>query len=118
MNKLSNDFAERTRKIESVILQRFAKRTARDVAETVGVHESTVSRWKEEKLSMVAQVLVALDLQVVSNDTLTIEHDEKLSLMRLAKKHLETEIAREEILSKNEKAHAGTWADSSIKKGN
>lgn len=101
MNKLSPDQLASSRKIESVILRRLAQRSARSVAEDLGIHESTVSRWKEEKLPMVAKVLAALDLQVVSCDTMTIEHDEKLSLMRLAKQYLETELAREDILHKN-----------------
>lgn len=100
MKKLSPEQLANARKIESVILRHLAQRSARQVAEELGIHESTVSRWKEEKLPMVSNVLAALDLQVVSCDTMTIEHDEKLSLMRLAKQYLDTQLAHEEMEQK------------------
>lgn len=49
----------------SAVMRALASVGQRNVAEEIGVHESTVSKWKGEDLERLASILAALDLKVV-----------------------------------------------------
>ncbi len=60
MTELSQDIAETARKNEKIILHRLAEVGQKNVAELLGVDESTVSRYKNGFITQVAQLLAAL----------------------------------------------------------
>lgn len=102
MAELSPDTAAKARKIETIILQRLAERKATAVAAEAGCHESTISRFKSERLSELAIILAALNLKVVSEDSQTVDYEHRRALMLFAKDYLEAELARDEINSKRD----------------
>ncbi len=65
MAELSTEQAASARKINAVLLQRLASVGGRAVAESLGISESTVSRWKDGDLERMAQTLSVLGLKVV-----------------------------------------------------
>lgn len=89
MEKLSNIADERARKIESIILQRLAEKTQTTIAIEMGMSESKISRLKNDDLSVIARLIVCLNLKVVSDDSLEVSQAELKSIKTLARKYLE-----------------------------
>lgn len=58
-------YAIGARKIAARVLKALASRGQRAVAESIGKHESFVSRWKTEDLETCAEILATLHLKVV-----------------------------------------------------
>lgn len=102
MTKLSPEHAARTRKIHCAVLHRLAERKQCNVAAEAGCDESTISRFKDERLPQFASILAALNLKVVSEDAQVIEYERKQALMCLARDYLDSELARDEIVRKRD----------------
>lgn len=98
MNELSIEMHERARKIQSLVLQRLAQVKQVNIAKRAKVSESTVSRFQSEQLETIASILAAAGLKVVSMDDQVMNIEEKRFLMKIARDHLDTELAREEII--------------------
>ena len=89
MERLLNKSDERSRKIESIILQRLADKTQTSVAIEMGISESKLSRMKNDDLPEIANLLRCLGLKVVPDDSLEVSQAELKSIKTLAKKYLE-----------------------------
>lgn len=84
----------RAREIESLILRRLSSVGQRQVAEAIGLSESTVSRWKEGEIERWSKVLVLLGLQVVPDDVKCHPAEYIESLKTLSRRCLELESKR------------------------
>lgn len=91
---LSQDPGARAREIESLILRRLSSVGQRQVAEAVGISESTVSRWKEGEIERWSKVLALLGLQVVPDEARCHPAEYIESLQTLARRCLELESKR------------------------
>lgn len=89
MEKLSNKADERSRKIESIILQRLAEKTQTTIALELEMSESKISRLKNDDLPVIAKLITCLGLKVVPDDSLEVSQAELKSIKTLAKKYLE-----------------------------
>lgn len=89
MERLLNKSDERSRKIESIILQRLAEKTQTTIAIELGVSESKISRLKNDDIPMIAKLITCLGLNVVPDDSLEVSQAELKSIKTLAKKYLE-----------------------------
>lgn len=89
MEKLSNKEHERSRKIESIILQRLAEKTQTTIAIELGVSESKISRLKNDDIPMISKLITCLGLKVVPDDSLEVSQAELKSIKTLARKYLE-----------------------------
>ena len=89
MEKLSNKADERSRKIESIILQRLAEKTQTTIAFELEMSESKISRLKNDDLPVIAKLITCLGLKVVPDDSLEVSQAELKSIKTLAKKYLE-----------------------------
>lgn len=71
---------ERSRKNQSILLQRLAQTTQTTVALRLEVSESTVSRWVSKDLQTTAETLAALGVKVVPEEVKCFdpEHVERL----------------------------------------
>ena len=58
--------SERARYIASTILQALERAGQKNVASSLGVHESTISRMKGEDIERLSKLLAALDVDVVT----------------------------------------------------
>ena len=65
MTELSPTIAKRARKINTLFLQALAEHSQKGVAARMGVHETTVSNLKGEKLQSMANFIAACGLKVV-----------------------------------------------------
>lgn len=65
MTLVSSNQADRSRKIESTILQALAKTGQTEISKIMGASESTVSRLKEDKIGQFSDLLAAAGLKVV-----------------------------------------------------
>ena len=65
MTLVSSNQADRSRKIESTILQALAKVGQVEIAKIMGASESAVSRLKEDKIGQFSELLAAAGLKVV-----------------------------------------------------
>ena len=65
MNTVSSTQTDRSRKIESTILQALAKTGQVEIARIMGASESSVSRLKEDKIGQLSELLAACGLKVV-----------------------------------------------------
>lgn len=81
--------SERSRKLESTVLQALASKGQVHVAEFAGVSESKVSRFKSEHLAEICDHLVALDLKVVPLSMQCYRPESIAALMQLAKERME-----------------------------
>ena len=82
MPEVSPALRERARKIETDLRNRLADVSQTRMAESLGVSESTVSRWKDAEIEKVALYLASLGLKVVPFDANLITADE-VSAMRI-----------------------------------
>ncbi|MCX8729623.1 hypothetical protein J3U66_04445 [Gilliamella sp. B2969] len=89
MEKLSNKADERSRKIESIILQRLAEKTQTTIALELEMSESKISRLKNDDLPVIAKLITCLGLKVVPDDSLEVSQAELKSIKTLARKYLE-----------------------------
>ena len=89
MERLLNKSDERSRKIESMILQRLAEKTQTSIAIELGVSESKISRLKNDDIPMISKLINCLGLKVVPDDSLEVSQAELKSIKTLAKKYLE-----------------------------
>lgn len=89
MERLLNKSDERSRKIESMILQRLAEKTQTTIAIELGVSESKISRLKNDDIPMISKLITCLGLKVVPDDSLEVSQAELKSIKTLAKKYLE-----------------------------
>lgn len=89
MERLLNKSDERSRKIESMILQRLAEKTQTSIAIELGVSESKISRLKNDDIPMISKFITCLGLKVVPDDSLEVSQAELKSIKTLARKYLE-----------------------------
>lgn len=68
MPALSQDQLAQARKTEALILKHLASVGQRNVADTIGVDESTISRLKEGHFERIAHILAVLGLKVVPSE--------------------------------------------------
>lgn len=92
METVSPDPVESTRKsgekIQSEILRRLADVTQSQAAACMGVHESTISRMRDD-LAKVAQLLAAIGMKVADADSMVVDRSELDALESMAFKYLE-----------------------------
>ena len=81
--------SERSRKLESTVLQALASKGQARVAEFAGVSESKVSRFKSEQLAEICDYLAALDLKIVPVSMHCYRPESIAALMQLAKERME-----------------------------
>lgn len=81
---VSPDALARSRKNASLILQRLASLGQAAVADSLGVSESTVSRWKDGDIEKTALTLAVLGLRVVREDEATVDPRKLAALVALA----------------------------------
>lgn len=87
---------ERSRQIESQLLNKLAETGQAQVASSLGIDQSTISKWKASgHFAELARLLVALGLKpvnegdkVVSDCDLVVEPSEMAALKTLARKYL------------------------------
>ena len=89
MERLLNKSDERSRKIESMILQRLAEKTQTTIVIELGVSESKISRLKNDDIPMISKLMTCLGLKVVPDDSLEVSQAELKSIKTLARKYLE-----------------------------
>lgn len=65
MTQVSSTQSDRSRKIESTVLQALAKTGQVEIARIMGASESSVSRLKEDKIGQLSELLAACGLKVV-----------------------------------------------------
>ena len=80
--------AERSRKIESTILQALASKGQAHVAEFMGVSESKISRLKGDGIAELADFLAALDLKAVPAEMQCYRKESIASILQLAKERM------------------------------
>lgn len=91
MSELSRTPSERSRKAYSNVLQAMQDPgTQRNVAQVLGVSESTVSRTKTEKLEDAITLLYHLGFKVVPQDMRCFPSDYVQALHALARMHVES----------------------------
>ena len=91
MDPVSQPPQERARKAYSTVLQRLqAPGTQTALATTMGVSESTISRFKNEQLVTLCGVLAHLGLKVVPVEMQCFPAARVQALLELSKAHLET----------------------------
>jgi hypothetical protein len=89
MSELSQSPSERARKAHSAVLQAMQDPgTARNVAQVLGVSESTVSRTKTEKLEDALVLLYQLGFKVVPQEMKCFPADYVQALHALAAMHV------------------------------
>ena len=99
MSAVSQPPQERARKAYSTVLQRLqAPGTQTALATTMGVSESTISRFKNEQLETFCGLLTHLGLKVVPVEMHCFPPAKVQALLELSKAHLES-IQRADQLS-------------------
>lgn len=90
MSELSRTPAERARKAHSAVLRAMEDvGTARNVAQVLGVSETTVSRIKTDKLEDAVTLLYHLGFKVVPSDMKCFPTDYVQALHTMARMHME-----------------------------
>jgi hypothetical protein len=90
MAELSTPVAERARKAYASVLRAMEEPgTGRNVAQALGVSETTVSRTKTDKLEDAITLLYHLGFKVVSSDMKCYPFDYMQALHTLARLHVE-----------------------------
>jgi predicted XRE-type DNA-binding protein len=79
----SNDTGINARKNLTAILTQLSRNQAR-IAEGLGIHESAVSRWKDEQLPKLAKMLALLGLKVVPEQMVALDQRQIDALIHLA----------------------------------
>ena len=80
---------ERARKNVQAIFQRLSSLGQARLAESLGVSEATISRWKAEQVEQCAKALSALGLKVVPETARCFNPKKIDAILELAKAHLE-----------------------------
>ncbi|HFH4759492.1 TPA: CII family transcriptional regulator [Pseudomonas aeruginosa] len=93
-SQLNPERDARAREFESLILNRLLSVGQKTVADTIGVSESTVSRWKEGEIERWCKVLAHLVLQLVPEQAVVVNADYLRSLETLAELGLRAEKKR------------------------
>ncbi|AWE72781.1 bacteriophage CII family protein [Pseudomonas aeruginosa] len=93
-SQLNAERDARAREFESLILNRLLSVGQKTVADTIGVSESTVSRWKEGEIERWCKVLAHLVLQLVPEQAVVVNADYLRSLETLAELGLRAEKKR------------------------
>ena len=88
MSSLSPDQLGTSRKISASILRALASVGQVRVAESLGVSESTVSRWKDKEIDEMGQLLAVLGLKSVPQDYKCYDPKSIDALLTLAKERL------------------------------
>jgi hypothetical protein len=86
MTPLSDQLLARARKIHTTILKALCTAGQSATASAIGVHESTVSRWKDGELEKLAAFLAAVGLKVVPVEMHCYPADEIEALKVLARR--------------------------------
>ncbi len=86
--QLSDEQAERSRKNLTAILTGLSREGQVHVANAIGVHESTVSKLKDENFERLSQILAVTGLKVVPVEMRCYPPDEIEALLVLARKRL------------------------------
>ena len=84
-NELSQERDDIAREIETLILQRIARVSQKQVALETGCSESTVSRWNDGEYQRWAKVLAMLDLRVVPNTAVVVTAEYLSALETMAR---------------------------------
>lgn len=64
-NKLSPELSARARETEALLLKQLLSVGQKSVAESIGLSESTISRWKDGEIERWCKVIALLDLKLV-----------------------------------------------------
>lgn len=88
MIALSDEQLARSRKNESVILKHLASIGQVHLANMLGIHESTVSRWKDKEFTELSQTLAALGLKVIPEEMRCYDPKSIDALLTLAKERM------------------------------
>jgi transcriptional regulator with XRE-family HTH domain len=99
MDKLSPTTSEIARKNERAILRALSERgKQQELAETLGVSDSTISRWKDGDLEKFSNLLAACKLKVVATDRVCVREDEYKTMTRITSRALSNEKMANELL--------------------
>lgn len=105
-DKSSPEATESTRtiaaQIQAVIMQRLAEVTRARAAACMGVHGSTVSRMATDDLEQMALLLAALDLKVVSVDSIVCTQEELRFYKVGAFKFLQADLEKDRMMFSRE----------------
>lgn len=96
--EVSQGHDEKARKFASLLLQRLASVGQRAAAEALGVHESTISRIKENELERYCQLVSSLGLKVVPADMKCYRPADIDPYIQLAKQHMTTLHSAEQLV--------------------
>ncbi|WP_321914802.1 CII family transcriptional regulator [Paraburkholderia sp. J11-2] len=88
MTAVSATVAERSRKAQSLALQRISATGQNTIADEIGLSAATVSRWVGEDLERACQVLSAAGLKLVPAEMQCFPPRKVAILMELARDHL------------------------------
>lgn len=94
---MTNAFTQRAQKNHSTILQHLASIGQVRVAETLGLSESTVSRWKDVEIERIGKMLAVLGLRVVPITMKCYPADKLAAIFTLAKAHMESMRSAESL---------------------
>ena len=64
-HKLSPELSARARDIEALMLKQLLSVGQKNIAQSIGLSESTISRWKEGEIERWCKVIALLDLKLV-----------------------------------------------------
>lgn len=98
MGAVSEGKPEKARKFLSLCLQQLASVGQRSAAESIGVHESTISRMKEGELERYCKLIEALGLKVVSQDMKCYRPADIDPYIQLAKQHMSRVTSAEQLV--------------------
>lgn len=88
MSPVSSAVAEKSRKYQSLVLQKVSSAGQNRIAEQLDTSEATVSRVINADLERVIQLLAVLDLKVVPAEMMCFPPRKIAILMELARDHL------------------------------
>ena len=88
MSEVSQGLRESARKTDTYLRNQLAGMGQKNVAERLGVSESTISRWKTDEIETVALYLTAMGLKVVAIDAKMVSADQTKAMQTLALAYL------------------------------
>ena len=94
MDALSHDKDDIAREIETLILQRVARVSQKQIATETGCSESTVSRWNDGEYQRWARVLAILGLRAVPDTAVVVTAEYLSALETMARIGLKAERKR------------------------
>ena len=94
MDALSHDKDDIAREIETLILQRVARVSQKQIAMETGCSESTVSRWNDGEYQRWARVLAILGLRAVPDTAVVVTAEYLSALETMARIGLKAERKR------------------------